>query len=46
MIGVSVRTVRRMIATGDVEAVRVGPRLIRVRADTLLNSSRRIGGVA
>jgi excisionase family DNA binding protein len=31
-LGVHPRTVRRMIARGDLAAVRIGPRLLRVRA--------------
>lgn len=34
-IGVSPRTVRRMISRGEIEANRVGPRLIRVRWSSL-----------
>ena len=35
LLGVSVKTVRRMIARGDLEAKRLGPRLIRINAATL-----------
>ncbi|MCT2041926.1 helix-turn-helix domain-containing protein [Pseudoclavibacter alba] len=32
---VSTKTIRRMIARGEIEARRIGPRLIRVRMDKL-----------
>lgn len=32
---VSTKTIRRMIARGEIEARRIGPRLIRVRLDQL-----------
>jgi excisionase family DNA binding protein len=35
LLGVSVKTVRRMIARGDLEAKRLGPRLIRINATAL-----------
>jgi len=35
LLGVSLRTVRSMIATGDLRAVRVGPKLVRVTASAL-----------
>lgn len=34
-IGVNPRTIRRMISRGELEARRIGPRLIRVRMDKL-----------
>lgn len=38
--GVSTKTVRRWIASGQINAIRVGPRLIRIDADEL---DRQIG---
>lgn len=35
ILAVSVKTVRRYIAAGDLDAVRLGRRTIRVRADSL-----------
>jgi excisionase family DNA binding protein len=35
ILAVSVKTVRRYIASGDLEAVRLGRRTIRVRVDSL-----------
>jgi len=35
VLGVSVKTVRRYIAAGDLEAVRLGRRLIRIKAESL-----------
>lgn len=40
---VSTRTIRNMIARGDVPAKRIGPRLVRVNLDDV---GRRIGGAA
>lgn len=40
---VSTKTIRRMIARAEIEARRIGPRLIRVNAETLLKSSREMG---
>ena len=42
-LGVSVKTVRRMIARGDIRAIRVGPRLIRVDAEALGGAFRELG---
>jgi len=36
----SVRTVRRMIARGEVEARRFGPHLIRVNLDSIVENAR------
>ncbi len=41
---VSVKTIRRMIARGEIEARRFGPRLIRVNRASLENAGRPIGG--
>lgn len=35
ILGVSARTVRRLIATGELEAVRVGRRTIRVKTESI-----------
>lgn len=35
VLGLSVKTVRRYIAAGDLEAVRLGRRLIRIKAESL-----------
>ncbi|MEH6820909.1 MAG: helix-turn-helix domain-containing protein [Dietzia psychralcaliphila] len=40
--GVSVKTVRRWIAAGRLEGYRVGPRLLRVRLDSLDSATRRL----
>lgn len=45
-LNVSTRTIRRWIATGQIRAERVGPRLIRIPADTLAGIGRPIGGAA
>ena len=39
-LNVSTRTVRRMIARGEIDARRVGPRLIRVRLSNLADIGR------
>lgn len=39
---VSVKTIRRWIADGRIEGYRVGPRLLRVRLDSLDSASRRL----
>lgn len=39
-LNVSTRTIRRMIARGEIDARRVGPRLIRVRLSHLANIGR------
>jgi len=43
---VSYRTIRRWIASGDLNAVRVGPRLIKIDADDLAALLRPTGGAA
>ena len=40
ILGVNPRTVRRMIARGEIQARRVGPRLIRVNLDSLNDVGR------
>ena len=40
--GVSVKTVRRWIAAGRLEGYRVGPRLLRVRVESLDSATRRL----
>ena len=32
LLKVTVKTVQRMVARGDLEAIKVGPRLVRIRA--------------
>lgn len=39
-LGVSAKTVRRMISRGDLKAVRIGPRLIRIDAASLASAGR------
>ena len=39
---VSVKTVRRWIAAGRIEGYRVGPRLLRVRLDSMDSAARRL----
>jgi hypothetical protein len=39
------KTVRRYIAKGWLTAHRIGPRLIRLDRDSVLNLGRRVGGV-
>ena len=39
-LSVSVKTIRRMITAGQIEARRFGPRLIRVNIATLANAGR------
>lgn len=41
-LGVSERTIRRMIADGELPAYRVGPRAVRIREDDLMALLRRI----
>lgn len=41
---VSTKTIRRMIARGEIEARRFGPRLIRVSLASLEQAGRPIGG--
>lgn len=43
-LGVSEKTVRRLIASGDLEARRMGKRLIRVSRDSLLALGQPVGG--
>jgi excisionase family DNA binding protein len=43
---VSYRTVRRWIANGDLNAVRVGPRLLKIDADDLAAFFQPTGGAA
>lgn len=43
---VSYRTIRRWIADGTINAVRVGPRLLKVRTDDLDALLRPVGGGA
>ncbi|MCV7095391.1 helix-turn-helix domain-containing protein [Mycobacterium kubicae] len=45
-LGVSYRSVRRYISAGRLNAVRVGPRLLKVRADDLDALMRPVGGAA
>lgn len=42
-LDVSERTARRLIASGDLRAVRIGKRLIRVERDSLLALARPVG---
>lgn len=42
--GVSTKTIRRMIARGEIEARRFGPRLIRVNLASLEQAGQPIGG--
>ena len=39
---VSTKTIRRWIADGRIEGYRVGPRLLRVRLDSLDSASRKL----
>ena len=39
---VSVKTIRRWIADGRIEGYRVGPRLLRVRMESLDSATRRL----
>ena len=41
---VSIKTIRRMVARGEIEARRFGPRLIRVNRAALENVGQPIGG--
>lgn len=43
---VSERTIRRMIARGEIEARRFGPRMIRVNRATALNAAKPLAVVA
>jgi excisionase family DNA binding protein len=43
---VDIRTVRRYIQRGLLTAHRVGPRLVRLDRDSVINVGRRIGGAA
>ena len=40
--GVSTKTIRRWISDGRIEGYRVGPRLLRVRMDSLDSASRKL----
>lgn len=40
--GVSTKTIRRWIADGRIEGYRVGPRLLRVRVESLDSATRRL----
>lgn len=42
-LGVSAKTVRRMISRGDLEARRIGPRLLRVPVEGLAKTGRQVG---
>jgi excisionase family DNA binding protein len=41
---VDIKTIRRWIQQGRITAVRVGPRLLRLDRDSVINIGRRIGG--
>ncbi|MCB1288119.1 MAG: helix-turn-helix domain-containing protein [Mycobacterium sp.] len=43
---VSYKSIRRWIAAGRIDAVRVGPRLLKVRADDLAKLMQPTGGAA
>jgi excisionase family DNA binding protein len=45
-LGVDERTVRRYIASGRLDARRIGPRLIRVDRDSVEKMMRPVGGAA
>ena len=45
-LDISDKTVRRMIARGDLKARRIGKRLLRVDRDSLLAHGRPVGGAA
>lgn len=40
--GVSIKTIRRWISDGRLEGYRVGPRLLRVRMDSLDSATRKL----
>ncbi|MGY4712893.1 helix-turn-helix domain-containing protein [Mycolicibacterium sp. CBM1] len=44
--GLSEKTIRRWIADGRLRAYRIGPKMIRVDRESLLNLARPIGGAA
>jgi excisionase family DNA binding protein len=41
---VDIRTIRRWVQEGRITAHRVGPRLLRLDRDSVINVGRRIGG--
>ena len=43
-LDISERTARRLIASGDLKAVRIGKRLLRVERESLLALARPVGG--
>lgn len=43
---VSYRTIRRWVAAGHINAVRVGPRLLKINADDLASIMQPTGGAA
>lgn len=46
LCGVSYRTIRRWVADGRINAVRVGPRLLKINAEDVLKLIRPVGGAA
>jgi excisionase family DNA binding protein len=40
LFGISERTVHRFIQSGDLEAVRIGPRLVRITAESVARLAR------
>lgn len=46
LLGLSERTVRRYIASGQLRAHRLGPRMIRVERESVAGLLRPIGGAA
>ncbi len=42
-LGVDPKTIRRWISQGRITAHRIGPRLIRIERDSLLNLARPVG---
>lgn len=44
--GVHRDTIRRMIARGEIEAVRFGPSLIRINVHSIPDAARSMGGAA
>jgi excisionase family DNA binding protein len=43
---VDIKTIRRWIQQGRITATRVGPRLLRLSRDEVINVGRQIGGAA